>query len=74
MKTAAKERIEEGERLALRNKVKEEERVGSYGVLREDIGMKTYLFTRSNGLREINETAISCGGPGPTGKEKEIYP
>ena len=42
-KTEAKEKIEIRERLALRNKVKEEEQLEIYEVLREGIGMKTYL-------------------------------
>ena len=67
---------EERERLALRNKgEKEGTRRYIRGVLREDIGMKTYLLSlaRPNGLRcEEAETAISCRGPGPTRKKKEI--
>ena len=42
-KTEAKERIEVRGRLALRNKVKEEEHLEIYGGLREEIGIKTYL-------------------------------
>ena len=42
-KTGVKERIEERQRLALRNKVKEEKNLEIYGGLREDIEMKTYL-------------------------------
>ena len=38
-----KERIKTRERLAPRNKVKEEGHLKVYGGLREDIGMKTYL-------------------------------
>ena len=38
-----KRRIEERERLALRNKVNEEKHVEIYRELRDDIGMKTYL-------------------------------
>ena len=34
------------ERLALRNKVKEEEHIDVYGGLREETGMKTYLHGR----------------------------
>ena len=41
--TQVKEKIEIRERLALRNKVKEEEHLEIYGGLREEIGMKTYL-------------------------------
>ena len=42
-KTEVKERPEIGEMLALRNKVKEEERLEIYGGLRDEMGMKTYL-------------------------------
>ena len=42
-KTEVKERIETRERLALRNKVKEEEHLEIYGGFREETGMKTYL-------------------------------
>ena len=43
-KTEVKERIEIRERLALRNKVKEEEHLRYIrGELRKEIGMKTYL-------------------------------
>ena len=41
-KAEVKERIEIRERLALRNKEKEEEHLEIYGGLREEIGMKTY--------------------------------
>ena len=42
-KTEMKERIEMRERLALRNKVKDEEHLAIYGGSREELGMKTYL-------------------------------
>ena len=42
-KTKVKERIEERERLAQRNDVKEEKHLEMYGGLREDLGMKTHL-------------------------------
>ena len=42
-KTEGNEIIEERERLALRNKVKEEKHLEIYGGLREGIGIKTYL-------------------------------
>ena len=42
-KTEVTENIEIRARLALRNKVKEEEHLEIYGGLREDIEMKTYL-------------------------------
>ena len=62
-KTNVKGRREERERLALRNKVKEEKHLEIYGG----------LSARPNGLREKAETAISCTGPRPTRQEKEIY-
>ena len=31
------------------------------------------VFARPNGLRENAETAISCRGPGPARKKKEVY-
>ena len=31
------------------------------------------VFARANGLRENAETAISCRGPGPARKKKEVY-
>ena len=43
-KTDLKERAEGRERLALRNRVKKEKHFEIYGGLREDIGMKTYIF------------------------------
>ena len=42
-KTEVKGRIEERERLALRNKAEAEKHLEIYGGLREDIGMKMYL-------------------------------
>ena len=42
-KTEVKQIIEERERQALRNKVKDVKHVEIYGGLREDIGMKTHL-------------------------------
>ena len=30
------------------------------------------VIARPNGLRENAETAISCGGPGPARKKKEV--
>ena len=41
-KREMKEKIETWKGLALRNNVKEEERLEIYGRLREEIGMKTY--------------------------------
>ena len=66
-KTEVKETIEERERLALRNKVKEEKH------LRDIPGVERRYWNenvaaRPNGLREKAETAISCRGPGPTRK------
>ena len=65
-KTEVKERIEERERQALRNKVRENKHLEMYGGLREDIGIQT----KPNGLREKAETAISCRGPGLTRKKR----
>ena len=45
-KTEAKEKIEMRERLALRNKVKEEEHLQIYGRSREEIGMKTCFHSQ----------------------------
>ena len=64
-----KDRIRE--RLALRNKVKEEEHLEIYGRLREEIGTKTYLY-RPMEICENAETVISCRGPGPTRKKTEV--
>ena len=69
-KTGVKERIEERERLALRNDVKEEKHLEIYIGLREDIGMKAYLhgpmdYAKKRKLRFVQ-------GPGPTRKKKEI--
>ena len=53
-KTEAKERIEEREKLALRNKVTEEKHFEIYGGLREDIGMKTYLHGSMDCAKKLN--------------------
>ena len=53
------------ERLALRNKVKEEEHLETYGGLREEIAMKTYVHGR-----EYAETAVSWRRPGPARRKK----
>ena len=58
------------ERLALRNKVKEEEHLEIYGGLRY---RNENVFARPNGLRENADSAISCRGPGPARKKKEVY-
>ena len=68
-KTEVKERPEIGEMLALRNKVKEEERLEIYGGLRRRNGNEN-VSARPNGLRENAETATSCGGPGPARKKR----
>ena len=52
--------------------MKEEKHLEICGGLREDIGYEKG-FARPNGLREKAETAISCRGPGPTRKKKDIY-
>ena len=66
-----KEKIEIRERLALRNKVKEEEHLEIYGRLREEIGTKTYLHMPME-ICENAETATSCRGPGPARKKTEV--
>ena len=63
-----KDIVEQMERLALRNKVKEEEYSEIYGGLREE-----NVFARPNGLRENAETAISCRGHVPARTKKEVY-
>ena len=70
-KTEVKEDTEIREKLALRNKLKEEEHLEMYGGLREEIGMNVNVFARPSGLRENAETAISCRGLGPARKKKE---
>ena len=71
-KTEAKKIIEERESLALRNKVNEEKHLKDIrGV--EGRYWNEHVFARPNGLREKADTAISCRGPGPTRKNKEIY-
>ena len=64
-KAEVKERIEIRERLALRNKVKEEQHIEMYGGLREEIAMKPYVHDR-----EYAETAVSWRGPGPARKKE----
>ena len=61
------------ERLALRNKVKEEEYLDIYMGLIKRRNRNENVFARPNGLREYPETAISCRGPGPARKKKEVY-
>ena len=71
-KTEVKEKVEERERRALRNKVKEEKHIGdTRGV--EGRYWNGNVSTRPNGLHQKAETAISCRGPGPTIKTKDIY-
>ena len=48
------------------------------GTLRDLRGVKRRnrnenVFARPNGLRENTETAISCRGPGPARKKKQVY-
>ena len=63
--------IEMRERLALRNKVKEEKHSETYGEGRSY--RNEIVFARPNGLRENADTAISGSGPGPARKKKEVY-
>ena len=67
-KTEAKERIEIRERLAVRNKVKEEEHSRDFREVKRR-NRNENVFARPNGRRENAETAISCRGPGPASKE-----
>ena len=67
--TEVKERIEERERLALRNSMKAEKYSRNIrGV--EGRYWNKIVYARPIGLREKTETAISCRGPGPTRKKK----
>ena len=63
---------EKRERPALRNQVKYEKPSRDMGGLREGIGMKTYLHGPT-GFGKNAETTISCRGPGPARKKKEVY-
>ena len=66
------EMIELRERLALRNKAKEEETPGGIqGV--DSRSRNENVFARPNGLPENAETALSCRGPRPARKKKEVY-
>ena len=71
-KTEVKEGIEERGRLALRSKANEDKHSRDIPGF-EGRYWNTNVFARHNGLREKVETAISCRGPGPTRKKKEIY-
>ena len=65
----SKSNIEMRERLALRNKVKEEEHLKDLrGGKRRN--RNENVFARPNGLRENAETAISCRGPGPARRKR----
>ena len=66
------ERIEIRERLALRNKVKEEEHLKVYGGLREEIGMKTCLHGPMDYAKML-QIAISSRGPGHARKKKNTW-
>ena len=68
-KTEVKERIEIRERLALRNKVKEEEHLKVYGGLREEIGMKTCL----HGPMDYAKTLKLRFRAGDLDLQKEVY-
>ena len=71
-KTEVEEMIEIIERLALSYNVKSEKHSRNIrGVERRD--RNENVFARPNELRENAETAISCRGPGPARKEKEVY-
>ena len=62
-KTEVKEIIEERERLALRNKVKEKH-FEIYRELREDIAIKTYMHGPMDYAKKLKLRLISCRGPG----------
>ena len=71
-KTEVEEKIQIRERLALRNKVKEEHSKEIYqGVKRRH--RNENVFEPPNGLHENAVTAISCREPGPAKKKKEVY-
>ena len=55
---------------AKRREKSEKQIYGGGGVRRKN--MKDSVF-EPNGLRENAETAISCRGPGPARKKKEVY-
>ena len=69
-KTELKEIIEERERQARRKKVNEKHFWRYRGV--EGRYWNENVSARPNELHEKAETTISCGGPGPTRKKKEI--
>ena len=71
-KTEVKENIEIRQRLALRNKVKDEEDLRDLREVKRR-NRNENVFARPNRLRENPETAISCRGPGPAKKRKEVY-
>ena len=63
--------IEIRERLAPKNRVKEEEHLDIRGVKGRDRNENE--FARPNGLREKTETGIWCRGSGPARNKKEVY-
>ena len=70
-KTEVNELVERGQRLALR-KV---EGGKHFRDIRE-VARRNWTenaFAWPNGLRENAETAVSCRGPGPARKKKEVY-
>ena len=66
-KAEGKKRIETRERLALRNKLKEDGHLEIYGGSRE-IGMKSYLHDPMDYAKTLK--LRSCGGPGPARKKR----
>ena len=70
-KIDVKQRIETRERLALRNKVKEEEHSRNTRWVKRR-NRNENVFARPSGLRENAETAISCREPRPDRKKKEV--
>ena len=67
-KAEVEERMERTER----EKVGSEKHLEIHGGLREGIGMKRYLHGPM-GFAKTLELAISCRGPGPARKKKEVY-
>ena len=71
-KTEIKKITEERERLALRNKVNEENHLKIYGGLREDIGIKTYLHGPMDYVREKLKLRF-CVGELDLPERRKIY-
>ena len=70
--TEVQERIERRERLVLLKTVREKN-VCSYIREGKRRDWNENVFARPSGVRQNAEIAISCRGPGPTNKKKEVY-